>query len=160
MWSPESWTMEAWTQFFQENWLVIVLAIVVILIVIKAVKTVLKWVLVAAIVLGLVAYGGYSIDDLSALRDRIEDSTKDIRTQIEEGTKEAILRAALDEAAKAEYVLEEGGRYVIKTPNLELSGAVGSDEVTIKFRGVPAGTWKIEGPIRTLIEQAQTTAQA
>ena len=148
MWRPESWTMEAWTQFLQENWVVVVLAIVVILIVIKVVKTVLKWVLVAAIALGLIAYGGSSIEKLS-----------DLTTQIEATTKDAILRAALDEAAKAEYVRDEGGRYVIKTPNLELSGTVGGDEVTIKFRGVPAGTWKIEGPIRTLIEQAQTTAQ-
>jgi hypothetical protein len=142
------WTTDAWMQFLQDHWLVIAAAIVVILIVIKVVKTVLKWVLVAAIIVCVIAYSGYNIEDLA-----------DIRAKVEESTKEAVLRAALDEASKAEFVLEQDGSYVIKTPNLELSGTTGSDEVTVKFRGVPAGTWKIEGPIRALIEQARTTAQ-
>ncbi len=148
MLNPDMWTADAWLQFLQDHWIVIAAAIVVIFIVIKAVKTVLKWALVAAIIFGVIAYGGYSIDDLAA-----------IGSKVEEGTKDAVLQAALDEASKAEYVLQQDGSFLIKTPNLELTGSADGTEVAVKFRGVPAGTWKIEGPIRALIEQAKTTAQ-
>lgn len=148
MFNPESWTTDAWMQFLQDHWVVVAAAVVVIIIVMKVVKTVLKWVLAAAIVLGVIAYGGYSIDDLAAIGSKVEQETKD-----------AVLKAAIDEAAKAEYSVREDGSYTIRTPNLELTGVLGGEEVKISFHGVPAGTWKIEGPIRALIEQAQTTVK-
>ncbi|WP_276354035.1 hypothetical protein [Cohnella caldifontis] len=148
-WNPESWTSDAWTQFLQEHWIVLLAAVVVIFIVMKVVKTVLKWVLAAAILFGVVAYGGYSIDDLSALGSKVEA-----------GTKDAILKAAVNEASKAEYTVQPDGSYVIRTPNLELKGEKGSGKVKISFQGIPAGTWDVEGPIRTLIEQAESKAGA
>jgi len=148
-WNPESWTADAWSQFFQDHWIVVLAAVVVLVIVLKVVKTVLKWVLAAAIIVGVVLYGGYSVDDLSA-----------IGSKVEAGTKEAILKAAVNEASKAEYTAKPDGSYVIKTPNLELKGEKGSGKVRIAFQGIPAGTWDVEGPIRTLIEQAESKAPA
>ncbi|MBW5447263.1 hypothetical protein GE107_14500 [Cohnella sp. CFH 77786] len=148
MFNPESWTPEAWMQFLQDHWIVVAAAVVVVIVVMKVVKTVLKWVLAAAIIFGVVAYGGYSIDDLAAIGTKVETETKD-----------AILKAALDEASKAKYSDNGDGSYTIQTPNLELTGVPNSGEVKISFHGVPAGTWKVEGPIRTLIEKARASNQ-
>lgn len=56
--------LEAWKQFAIDHWILIVIAVVALIVVINVVKTVLKWVLVAAIVIGLAVYGGYSVNDL------------------------------------------------------------------------------------------------
>lgn len=52
-----SFDTDAWLQFIQDNWVIVAVAIVAIFIVMKLVKTVLKWILVAAIVIGIVTYG-------------------------------------------------------------------------------------------------------
>jgi hypothetical protein len=149
MFKPESWTPDAWLQFLQDHWLVVAIAIIVIFVVLKVVKTVFKWLLVAAIIVGIIAYGGYSIDDLAAIGTKVETAAKD-----------EILKTAAQEASKAEYKDNGDGSYSIKTPNLELKGVPNSGEVTIHFHGVPAGTWNVEGPIRALIEQARASAQS
>src|SRR5690606_39572918 len=63
--NPDLWNPEAWLQVLQDHWVVAVVALVVIFIVLKLVKTVLKWALVIVIVLGVLAYGGYSVTDLT-----------------------------------------------------------------------------------------------
>lgn len=147
MFNPENWTPEAWMQFLQDNWVVVVVALVVIFVVLKLVKTVLKWVLALAIVLGVVAYGGYSIDDLAK-----------IGTQVQAEAKDEIMKAMIGDISKAEYKDNGDGSYSIKTPNLELSGVPNTGEVKVKFRGVDAGTWKMEGAVRDLVVQARAAA--
>jgi hypothetical protein len=148
MFKPETWTTDAWLQFLQDHWIVVVAAVVVIFVIMKLVKTVLKWLLVAAIIVGVVAYGGYSIKDLAA-----------IGTKVEAEAKNQAIKAMAGEVSKAEYKDNGDGSYTVKTPNLELNGVPNSGEVTVKYRGVSLGTWKVEGAVRTLIEQARASAK-
>jgi hypothetical protein len=148
MFNPESWTPDAWIQFLRDHWVVVAAAIVVIFVIMRLVKTVLKWLLIAAIIVGVVAYGGYSIDDLAALGTKVESEAKD-----------QAIKAMAGEVTKAEYKDNGDGSYTITTPNLELNGVPNSGEVTVKYRGVSLGTWKVEGAVRTLIEQARASAK-
>lgn len=148
MWNPETWTAEAWTQFLQEHWYIIVAALVIILLVVKLVKTVLKWLLVAVIVVGVVFYSGYSLDDLTTAASQASAVAKD-----------EVIKAIAGEADKAQYETNEDGSYTIKTPSLELSGFPNSDEVKVKLGGVPLGTWKLDGEVRDFVNEARAAAR-
>jgi len=149
MWNPETWTADAWTQFFQEHWFVIVAAIVVILLVVKLVKTVIKWLLIAAIVVGVVFYSGYNLDDLTTAASQASAVAKD-----------QVIKALAGEAKDAEYTDNADGSYTIKTPSLELSGFPNSGEIAVKMGGVSVGTWKLEGEIREFVIQARAAARS
>jgi nitrogen regulatory protein PII-like uncharacterized protein len=149
MFNPEAWTSEAWLQFAQDHWVIIAAALVAIFIIVKLVKTVLKWVLVAAVIFGIVAYGGYSIDDLKALGTKVETEAKD-----------QAIKAMAGEASQAEYTDNQDGTYSITTPNLEISGVPNTGVVSVKYKGISLGKWKVEGAVRTLIEQSRATAKA
>ncbi|MFC4597059.1 hypothetical protein [Cohnella hongkongensis] len=140
--------MDAWLTFVQENWIVIAVAIAAILIVIKVVKTVLKWVLVAAIVIGIVTYGGFTIDDI-----------KEVGTKVTEEAKDQAIKAMAGEASEADYTVNEDGTYTIKTENLELTGVPNSGEVSVKFRGISLGTWQMEGEVRDFVTKARAAAK-
>jgi len=148
MWNPETWTTEAWTTFLQEHWFVIVAALVIILLVVKLVKTVLKWLLVAVIVVGVVFYSGYSLDDLTTAASQASAVAKD-----------EVIKAMAGEAEKAEYTDNADGSYTIKTPSLELTGFPNSGEIKVKLSGVPLGTWKLEGEVRDFVNQARAASR-
>jgi hypothetical protein len=142
-----SWTPDAWLQFLKDHWVVVVIAVLAIFVVSKVVKTVIKWVLIAAILIGIVAYGGYSINDLGAIGNKVTSGVKD----------EAI-KAMAGEAEKARYQDNGDGTYTVTTPNLELSGVPNSGKVEVKFRGLSLGTWNMEGAVRDLIVKARASA--
>jgi len=139
---------DAWLTFLQDNWIVIAAAIVAILIVMKLVKTVLKWVLVAAIVIGIVTYGGFTIDDI-----------KEVGTKVSDEAKDQAIKAMAGEASEADYTANEDGSYTIKTENLELTGVPNSGEVSVKFRAISLGTWKMEGEVREFVRKARAAAK-
>lgn len=148
MWNPDSWTADAWSQYLQSNWYVIAAAIVIIIVVIKVVKTVLKWLLVAVVVVGLALYSGYNLDDLAKIKDQATLAYKD-----------QLIKAMAGEADEAEYKDNADGSYTIKTPSLELSGFPNSGEIQVKIGGVSIGNWKLEGEVRDFVIAARNAAR-
>jgi hypothetical protein len=135
---------ETWFQFLKDNWLVLLIALAVLFIIIRIVKTVVKWLIVAVIVVGIVLYSGYSLEDL-----------KSLGTKVTESVKQEAITAMAGEAKDATYTSNGDGTFTIKTKNLELVGKPGDNEVKVSFRGAPLGTWKIDSAIEALIEQAK-----
>ncbi len=139
-----AYDLDTWTAFFKEHWLVIVVALLVLLLIVRIVKTVIKWALVAAIVLGLVVYSGYSMDDLKEIGSKVADTVR----------QEAINTMA-GEAKEATFENNGDGTFTVKTKNVELVGKTGEKEVSVSFRGAPLGTWELDSTIQALIDQAK-----
>lgn len=139
---------QVWQQFLQENWFIIVVAIVAIIIIMKIVKTMLKWALVAAIVIGIVVYSGYTLDDL-----------KQVGTKITAEAKDQAIKAMVGEATEAKYKDNGDGSYTITTPTLKLTGVPNSGKIEVSLKGVSLGTWKMEGAVRELVVKARAAAK-
>ncbi|MFD1956221.1 hypothetical protein ACFSL6_19060 [Paenibacillus thailandensis] len=133
-----------WTMFFKEHWLILLVALVVLLLIVRIVKTVVKWAIVAVIVIGVVLYSGYSMEDLKAIGTKVTDSVR----------QEAI-SAMAGEMGSATYTENGDGTFTVSTDTVELTGKPDSGEVTVSFRGTPLGTWKISDTIQELIDQAK-----
>ncbi|GMK39843.1 hypothetical protein PCCS19_28980 [Paenibacillus sp. CCS19] len=138
---------ETWKTFFEDNWLILALALVALFVIIGIVRTVVKWALVAIIVIGVIAYSGYSLEDVKSIGGKVADSVK----------QEAI-SAMAGEASEATYTKNGDGSFTVKTDNLELTGKPNADEVEVKFRGTKIGSWKIDDTIRTLIDTAKSNS--
>ncbi|CAM3848769.1 hypothetical protein COLU111180_10820 [Cohnella lubricantis] len=139
---------EAWKQFAIDHWIIIVVAIVAMIVIVKLVKTLTKWVLVAAIVVGLAVYGGYSINDLKEVGSKVSSALLN----------EAIASMA-GEAADAKYTLNEDGTYTVTSNNLTLSGVPNSGEVKVTYRGVTFPAVPLEGAVREFVVQAREASQ-
>ncbi|WP_083676376.1 hypothetical protein MHI37_22725 [Paenibacillus sp. FSL H8-0548] len=139
-----TYDLDTWTAFFKEHWLVLVIALIVLFIIVRIVKTVLKWAIVAVIVIGLVVYSGYSMDDL-----------KQIGTKVADTVKQEAINAMVGEAKDATFVTNADGTFTVKTRNVELSGKPGDNEVAVSFRGTQLGKWEIDSTIQTVIDQAK-----
>ncbi|MFF2091803.1 MULTISPECIES: hypothetical protein [Paenibacillus] len=144
-----SYDWNTWSTFLKEHWLLLAVALVVLLLIVRIVKTVVKWALVAVIVVGIVIYSGYSMDDLKAIGTKVADSVK----------QEAVT-AMVGEVEKATFTTNSDGSFTVKTDNLVLTGEPGSGEVTVSFRNTPLGTWKIDNTVQTLIDQAKQNSKA
>jgi len=136
---------ETWQTFLQDNWLVLALALVALFVVIRIVKTFVKWALVAVILVGVVMYSGYTLEDVKSIGTKVTDSVK----------QEAVA-AMVGEAKDATYKSNGDGTFTVKTSNLELTGKPGDAEVDVKFRGAKLGSLKIDDTIRTLIDTAKS----
>lgn len=139
-----SYDLDTWTAFFKEHWLVLVIALIVLFIIVRIVKTFLKWAIVAAIVLGIVVYSGYSMDDLKEIGSKVADTVK----------QEAV-NAMVGEAKDAAFVTNADGTFTVKTKNVELTGEPGANEVAISFRGTELGKWELDSTIQAFIDQAK-----
>jgi hypothetical protein len=140
---------ETWKVFFEEHWIMLVIAIIILLFIIGIVKTVLKWALVAAIIVGILLYSGYSLKDLSL------DNLKSIGTQVADSVKKEAVTAMAGEAKDAVYTQNEDGTFTVKSDHLTLSGKVGDNEVAVSFRDTPLGKWKVDETIQMFIAQAK-----
>lgn len=145
---------DAWGQFLQDNWIIVAAAVLVIVVVMKVVKTVMKWVLVAAIVIGIAVYGGYSVDDLKEVGSKVSD----LGGKVTDELKDQAIKTMAGEASEAKYVDNADGSYTITTPNLELDGVPNTGKVSVKLRGVSLGTWDMEGQVREFVVQARESA--
>ena len=145
--------LETWRQFLTDRWYVLVIALIALLIVIKIVKTVVKWLLVAVIVIGVLLYSGYSLEDLRV------DKLKELGAQITEQAAAALKREALEamagEASDAVYTASEDGTFTVQTASLVIKGKIGDNEVSVTYHGAPLGRWKVDETIASLIDQAK-----
>ncbi|MEC0092617.1 hypothetical protein PMSD_05760 [Paenibacillus macquariensis subsp. defensor] len=141
--------VQVWTDFLQQNWLVIVIALVVLFVVLNLVKTMVKWVLAIVIVAGLLIYSGISLDKIGEVVTTIKDETVDT-------VKSEAMNMMLKEAKDAKYTKNADGSYAVTTPNVSLKGETGTETVEVTFKGVPLGEWKVNDTIITFIESAQS----
>lgn len=139
-----SYDTATWTTFLKENWMVLAIGLVLLFLVIRIVKTVVKWALVAIVVIGIVLYSGYSLDDV-----------KEIGTKVMAGVTKETLSAMVGDAKDAKYHLNEDGTYTVKSGNMDLKGRTGVNEVQISLHGAPYMTIQIDDIIRTFINQAK-----
>jgi hypothetical protein len=140
--------MDQLMPFIQDRWFVVVAAVVVLLVVIKIVKTVMKWVLVLAIVAGLLFYGANYMDQIKQVGGEILQNAKgDLRD-------EALKALAGEDAA---YKQNADGSFTIVKGNVQLEGKAGSNEVKITFMGQSV-TLKVDDALKALIEQAKKNA--
>lgn len=139
-----TYDVDTWTSFFKENWFVLVIAIVVLLLIVRIVQTVVKWAIVAVIVIGVIVYSGYTMDDLKVMSTTVLD-----------GAKQEIVNAMAGDAGEAEFISNADGSYTIKTKNLELNGKPGDNEVTVSLLGAPKITIEIDSAIQAFIDQAK-----
>jgi hypothetical protein len=150
---------DAWIQFVQDHWVVVALAIVAIFVIVKLVKTVLKWVLIAAIIIGIVTYGGYSIKDLGDVGSKVTEELGVIGDKVSTELKNQAIKAMAGEASEATYVNNKDGSYSITSTNIELTGVPNSGEISVKFHGQSLGTWKMEGAVRDFVVKARASAK-
>ncbi len=149
-----NYDIETWKSFFEAHWLILAIAVVVLFIVVRVVKTVIKWLLVAAIVIGVLLYSGYTLEDLNV--ENLKQIGTEVGAQVAESVKKEAINAMVGEAADATYASNGDGTFTVKTANLELTGTLGAAEVEVSFRGAALGTWKVDDTIAGLIEQAKT----
>ncbi|WP_256759786.1 hypothetical protein [Cohnella sp. WQ 127256] len=154
-----SFDSDAWIQFAQDNWMVIAIAIVAIFLIMKLVKTVMKWVLVLVIILGIVTYGGISVDELKEAGTKVSEEIGAIGDKVSTELKEQAIKSMAGEASEATYIDNADGSYSIKSKNFELSGVPNSGEVSVKFKDQSLGTWKMEGAVRDFVKQARASAK-
>ncbi len=142
--------VQVWTDFLQQNWLVIIIALVVLFVVLNLVKTMVKWVLAIVIVAGLLIYSGISLDQIGEVVTTVKDETVDT-------VKSEAMNMMLKEAKDAKYTEDaDGTTYTVTTPNVKLEGTKGTETVEVTFKGVPLGQWKVNDTIITFVESAQS----
>ncbi|CAM3049964.1 hypothetical protein PASE110613_14215 [Paenibacillus sediminis] len=138
---------QVWLQFLEKNWLVIIIALVVLFMILGFIKTVVKWALVAVIVIGLIVYSGISLDQLNNVVSTVKDEAIDtVKTQA--------LNAMKDEAKEAKFTQNPDGTFTIKSTNLEMTGKTGENKVRVTYRGVSLGEWKMNDTIDAFIKEA------
>jgi len=141
-------SQEVIMKFLEENWMLLAVAVVVLFVVVSFLKTVLKWVLVIGIILGVAIYSGYTIDDISKVVTTVKDDA--LQT-----LKDQAMNAMLKEANNAEFKQNDDGTYSIKTDNLEITGKAKEDKVKVSFRGVSLGEMSLnDATVKAFMEQA------
>ena len=133
-----------WMQFLQDRWWLILIALVALFLVISFVKTVVKWLLVAVIVAVVLIYGANYKDDLAAIGDQVMAEAK-----------EQAFQALVSSAGSAKYEQGKNGEFTVSTDTVRIVGTAGSDEVTLYWKDVRIGTFKVEGVIEAFLNEAK-----
>ena len=115
---------EYWLEFVIDRWFVIVLAVIALIVVVKLVKTIVKWLLVIAIVGALVFYGA-----------TYTDAIKEVGGKIIEYTQDELFDLMTFEINEAEYSEDANGRFSVTSGNLKLEGHADEEDVVITYRG-------------------------
>jgi len=147
---------ETWKQFLADRWYVLAIALVAILVVIKIVKTVVKWLLVAIIVVGVLLYSGYSLEDLRV--DRLKALGEQIKDRAVAALTHEVIEAMAGESSDAIYATGEDGTFIVKSNSLIITGKIGEDEVSITYLGAPLGRVKLDDAITSFIDQAKAAS--
>lgn len=154
-----SYDTETWTTFLKDNWLVLAIALLVLIVVIRIVKTVVKWAFVAVIVIGLVLYSGYTLDDVKEVGSKVMDTgldgLKELGTKVADSVKQEAVNAMIGEASEAKFESSGDGKFTIKTDNIEMKGEAGSGEVLVSLRGTPFFKLEVDGAVQSFIDQAK-----
>lgn len=153
---------DTWAAFIMEKWYVIVIALVVVLIVVNLVKTVAKWGIILLVVLGLIMYSGYSLDDIKNISTGFVssglDELKEIGSKVADGVKQDAIDAMVKEANSASYKAADDGSFTVSTDSIVVTGTTGSDEVAISLHGAPAFKVKTTDVVKQFIEQAKSNS--
>jgi uncharacterized membrane protein YkgB len=139
--------MEQWTSFLQERWYMLVIAIVLLFVVIGLVKTVMKWILVLAILAGIVVYG-------YQYKDKFGDVKTSITDQVVSTAKDQAMKAAMNEAKEAKYTQNADGTYTIKSKSVQIDGKPGSNDAKVTFMGQSFNI-KIDETVQRFVDQAK-----
>ncbi|MBB6632724.1 hypothetical protein [Cohnella thailandensis] len=147
--------IEAWKQFATDHWVVIAIALVAILVVVNVVKTVAKWALAAVIVIAVLVYGGYSVNDLKEVGSKVSEvGSKATAALLDEA-----ITSMAGEAKDAEYTLNEDGSYTVKTKSITLSGIANSGKVKVTYKGVTFPEVPLDGAVREFVVAAREASQ-
>lgn len=124
--------MDQLVLFLQDRWLVVVISLIVLIVIVKIVKTILKWVLVIAIVAGLIYYGSTYSDQFKEFGDAVAAGTKEAIGELKEKAVQGIAGKG------AQYKDNGDGTYTVTSGNIRLDGKIGSDKVRVTVAGVSA----------------------
>jgi Ca2+/Na+ antiporter len=133
-----------WLEFFKNKWVIIVLALIVVVFLISVMKTVMKWVIVVVLALGLVIYSGYSLEDLKEIKDSITNKVED-----------EVIGVMAQEVTSATYQDNGDGSFTVESDNIKLTGVLREGEVTLALRGQEVGKIKLTEAIEKFIEAAK-----
>lgn len=143
-----SFRLDSWITFVEERWLVILITLVALFLVIKLLNTLIKWVIVVAVVAGLLIYGA-----------NYTDAIRDVTGNLLQYTQDEVFRMMEEEIRQAEYRLHEDGSYTVDIGQIRLEGQSGSDEVKITYRGQTFTVRKNDFLERYLTEVRQNDEQ-
>lgn len=144
---------QVWSEFFRQNWLIILVSLIILFLVINLVKTVIKWLIVIIIVAAVFIYSGISID-------QIRDTVTSVTDQTVSAVRDQALNAMAAEAKDAKFIQNGDGTYTVKSDNIEIVGTPGKGKVSVVFRGVSLGEWDINSTIQSVITQAKQNTAA
>lgn len=134
-------TLELVKAFMIEKWWIIAGALVAIIIVIRIAKAIVKWVLILAIVAGVLFYAGSSADSLTA------------------SLKEKAVEAAVGEQSSATYEANPDGSFSLKTDNFTIQGSASDPQVELLFRGISLGKFDLNDTLSALIAAGKAAQQ-
>lgn len=140
--------MDQLITFLQDRWLVVAIALVVLFVVIKIVKTLVKWIIVAAILVGLFYYGATYTDELKDLGQNVATVAKEAVGELKEKAVQGL--AGKD----ATYKDNGDGTYTITSGSIKLDGKTGADKVKITVAGVSA-EFSLDETLKKVIETAK-----
>jgi hypothetical protein len=139
--------------FVQDQWLYVVVALVAIVVIVKVFKNVFRWVVIAAIAIGLI-YVGMEYGDTDLLQQG-----KKLVEQTAQYTKEQAINEIVKEVQDAQYTMKAGGKYEVKTANFSLRGTVGQPDAVLVFKDQEFPV-QIGDQLREVIEQAKQNSSA
>jgi len=140
-----SW--EHLSAFVEEQWWIILIAALVLLVVIKVVKTLVKWLIVAVILIALVVYG-MNYEPIREVVDTITETSLD-----------AAFQAIVGETGNATYTEGADNTFTVESNSIKLSGTIGGDKVTIYFHGMKVGEVSMSKIIESYIDAAKGAAK-
>ncbi|WP_128896287.1 hypothetical protein [Longirhabdus pacifica] len=119
-------SVEQWSSFLQEQWYILILVFVLLVVVVSIIKTVLKWVVIVAIILGTFYYvSEYEIaDDLVKAASSVMDNVQQEAVELLKG-----------ELAEAQFTAQPDGSFEIESSQIKLEGALESEDLTVHFQG-------------------------
>jgi outer membrane murein-binding lipoprotein Lpp len=144
--------MDQWIQFAEDRWYLIVAALVVLFIVTRIVKTVVKWVIILAVLAVLVVYGANYKDKLQSIGASVTDT---ISSEVKDGA----LKALASEAKEAKFEANADGSFTVTTKSLKIEGKPGENDVTVTFLGQTFHL-KADAAVKAFIEQAKANSGA
>ncbi len=126
--------MEQWIQFAQDKWYLLIGALVAAWIVMNVVKTLVKWVIVIAIVGGLLFYCVQYQEELqqwgSGLANMAsEEAFAELKAKMNDFTTNEAVELALGEATDATFEMHEDQTFTLGTNHFELIGSMKNGEL-------------------------------
>lgn len=143
--------MDQWIAFAQDRWYLVVAALVVLFIVMRIVKTVVKWIIVLAILAVLVVYGANYKDKLQTVGASLTGS---IGEKVAAEVSDKALQALKDEAKDAKFKENADGSFTVTTKSLKVEGKPGDSDVAVTFLGQTFHI-KADTAVKAFIDQAK-----